>query len=364
MMSSMPTSSIVPSNEELARRLIMQHGWNAVCYQILNPGFTLWFSQARDAVIGYVRRWGVRVVGGGPVCAQNRLGDVVEEFEADALRDGCSVCYFGAGLRLYEDCSHPPDYSVVALGAQPSWNPTGWPAIVAARASLRAQLNRARNKNVVIREWREHSGDTFSRSDLLRCLDEWISTRRMPTMHFLVEPDTLHILTDRRVWIAERAGKLVGYLVASPVPRRNGWLMEQIIRSKRAPNGTNELLVDTTVRALAADGAQYLTLGLVPLSSRADEYMQGNPLWLRTLMRWGRAHGRRFYNFQGLEAFKSKFSPHEWEPIFAISNRRNFTPRTIYAVAAAFSDRSSPMLQGVRAIARAARQEWNWLTRR
>ena len=33
------------------------------------------------------------------------------------------------------------------------------------------------------------------------------------------------------------------------------------------------------------------------------------------LSKWVRAHGKRFYNFEGLEAFKSKFRPDGWEPI-------------------------------------------------
>lgn len=348
---------------ERARRLIMEHGWNGVCYQILNPGFRFWFSAAQDAVVGYVRRCRVRVVGGAPVCPLGRLGEVVEEFEADAHREHCTVCYFGAGIRLYEDCRHPPKYSVVALGAQPVWDPSGWADILARRASVRAQLYRARNKHVTVQEWKHDRYSAFSREDLERCLAEWIQTRGMPTMHFLVEPDTLEQLTDRRIWTATRDEQLVGYLVASPVPRRNGWLVEQIIRCNKAPNGTNELLVDTAMRAFAADQCTYATLGLVPLSTRADEYIAGNPLWLRGLMIWARAHGRRFYNFKGLEDFKSKFRPHEWEPIFAISNQPSFTPRTIYAIAAAFSDKSSPVLQGIRALRRAARQEYRWFRR-
>ncbi|MBK5186768.1 MAG: hypothetical protein JJD97_00910, partial [Gemmatimonadaceae bacterium] len=50
-----------------ARELVLRYGWNATAYQILNPGFALWFSGAGDAVIGYVRRSGVHVVAGAPV---------------------------------------------------------------------------------------------------------------------------------------------------------------------------------------------------------------------------------------------------------------------------------------------------------
>ncbi|HEV7704717.1 MAG TPA: phosphatidylglycerol lysyltransferase domain-containing protein, partial [Gemmatimonadaceae bacterium] len=83
-----------------ARQLVLEHGWNATAYQILNPGIAHWFAREDDAVIGYVRRSGVRVVAGAPVCAPERLPEVVREFASDARGAGDRVCYFGAGERL------------------------------------------------------------------------------------------------------------------------------------------------------------------------------------------------------------------------------------------------------------------------
>ncbi|MEO6907933.1 MAG: hypothetical protein ABI210_08590 [Abditibacteriaceae bacterium] len=62
-----------------ARQLVLEHGWNATLYQIVNPGITHWFSQRGDALIGYVRKNGVRVVAGSPVCAKEHLSEVVGE---------------------------------------------------------------------------------------------------------------------------------------------------------------------------------------------------------------------------------------------------------------------------------------------
>src|SRR6185295_6789226 len=85
-----------PSDPSRARRLVLAYGWNATAYQILNPGIDHWFSAAGDAVVGYVRRHRVRVVAGAPVCAEDRLAGVVDEFGAAARLHGDRVCYFGA----------------------------------------------------------------------------------------------------------------------------------------------------------------------------------------------------------------------------------------------------------------------------
>ena len=357
----MNASVSVRTDPARARALILEYGWNATAYQILNPGILHWFSRDGDAVIGFVTQARTRVVAGAPVCSSARLAAVVDEFGADAARRGEHVCYFGAGSRLDTLLMPTGRWSVASLGAQPSWDPTTWPGIVAARASLRAQLNRARNKHVRVTEW--DAARAASNADLRRCLTEWLGERRMPALHFLVEPETLGRLEDRRLFVAERGDIVVGFLLASPIPARRGWLVEQIIRGRAAPNGTAELLLDAAMRALAGNGARYVTLGLAPLSrhSRFDD--QRMPRWLRLVLRWVRAHGRRFYNFEGLDRFKAKFAPDDWEEIVALSDSPHFTPRALWAIAAAFAQ-GSPITLVLRAGMRALRQETRWILRR
>lgn len=347
-----------PEELERARRLVLTHGWNATSYQILNPGISLWFSADGSAVAGYVDSHGVRVVAGAPICADDRLREVARAFEADAADR--NVCYFCAGTRLLAAIGGE-DHRSVIVGAQPSWDPVCWPEMVGGHASLRAQLNRARNKDVEVREW--PPARAAAAGELAACLDEWLATRGLPPLHFLVEPRTLERLFDRRVFVASREGAVVGFLVASPIPARGGWLIEQLIRCRAAPNGTAELLIDALVRALQREECHYVTLGLSPLSTRARDLGAGGPIWMRLLLQWLRAHAHRFYNFEGLEAFKAKFHPARWEPIYAVSASPEFTPRLLYAVASAFSDRSVPSTLG-RALAGAARQEAAWLRQR
>jgi phosphatidylglycerol lysyltransferase len=346
------------TNVPLARELVLMYGWNATAYQIVNPGIEHWFSARGDAVVGYVRKHGVYVVAGAPVCALGRLEAVIAEWEQYARRRGRRVCYFGAAGRLHLLLSARPDYSTVVLGAQPAWRPAEWAATIDGHASLRAQLHRARNKGVTVAEW--DSEQAQGHPQLTECLRQWLKTRGLPPLHFLVEPQTLYGLEGRRIFVAERDDVVVGFVNASPVPCRRGWLTEQFVRGSGAPNGTVELLIDYMMRTVAADGAQYVTMGLVPLSEHNTPAPHQNPAWLRWVLAWIRAHGRRFYNFRGLDAFKSKFRPHTWEPIFAISSESRFSPRTLYAIAAAFSGQS-PLTALARGLFTALRQELMWL---
>lgn len=342
------------------------HGWNATAYQILNPGITYWFSSRKDAVIGYVCHAGVRIVAGAPVCDHQRLVEIVAEFEFEAARAGQRVCYFGAQTRMEQLFRNHPTHSTVLLGAQPAWRPQQWGDIVRTRASLRAQIHRARNKSVSVTEWSPELA--HEHPTLRQCLNEWLKNKGLPPLHFLIEPKTLARLFDRRVFVAERDGHIAGFLVTSPIPQRNGWLVEQIIRSQRGPNGTSEILIDAAVQSMATAGNHYVTLGLSPLSRRAD-FSQNNinlphhPLWLRFVFGWVRAHGQRFYNFDGLDAFKSKFQPEWWEPVFAISNEPNFSLQTLYAIASAFTN-GTPITTILKALVGAAQTEIRWMIER
>jgi phosphatidylglycerol lysyltransferase len=121
---------------EETRRLILNYGWNATAYQLINPGIDLWFSGDRDAVIGYVRKHHTRVVAGAPVCSLDRLPSLVEEWEALAARRRDKVCYFGAAGRIRKLLQGCAGYSTVVLGSQPVWNPQTWAETV--RRMLRA----------------------------------------------------------------------------------------------------------------------------------------------------------------------------------------------------------------------------------
>lgn len=344
-----------------ARELILEHGWNATAYQILNPGMSRWFHPDGDAVVGFVSYGGHRVVAGSPICAPQRLPEVVEAFEAEAARRRRRTCYFAADERLAAALAARGPWDRLYLGAQPVWNPQEWPGILQSKASLRAQLHRARNKSVEVEEWsaqraRAHAG-------LERCLREWLATRGLPPLHFLVEPETLGRLWDRRIFVASRDGREVGFLVATPIPQRRGFLVEQNIRGAGAPNGTTELLLDAAMRGAAEEGSSYLTLGLCPLSRRSGIEGPPGPAWIRLVTGWMRAHGRRFYDFDGLDAYKAKFLPAAWEPIYAITSDRRVGPRTLWAITGAFA-KMSPVALGFRALARGIRQEGRWLLSR
>ena len=349
---------------ERARDLVMRYGWNTTCFQIANPGLEYWFGDDGRSVVGYVSSGKVRVVAGAPVCRGEDLEQVAAYFEHDAAAQGETVCYFGAEARLESVHRDSKDHSFVLLGAQPVWHPTEWPDVISSQSSIRAQLNRARNKGVVISEWPIEKAT--NNAELRECLSAWFTLKGLPPLHFVIEPETLGRLENRRIFVATQNHNVQAFLVLSPIPERRGWLTEQFPHRPGAPNGTVELMMSEAIRQLGEENFEYVTLGLSPLSRRATIEPFDNPIWLRALLAWMRKHGQRFYNFDGLDRFKSKLCPEYWEPVFAISNEREFSGRTLYAIAKAFTENHPfrVLFQGLgKAIAAEARNFRRWISK-
>ena len=339
-----------------ARSLVLEFGHNPTAYQVLNPGISLWFSRAGEGVVGYVDRPGVRVVAGNPIAPLAELAAVAAEFEQTTRASNRKVVYLAADQALADIYQGREGYASIVVGAQPVVDPSTWGEEVRGHASLRAQFHRAKNKGVTVQAW--DSERATNNQALENCREEWLGRKGLPPLHFLVEPDTLGLLDDRKVFVAEHGGAVVGFVVLSPIPLRHGWQIEQLVRGAGAPNGTTELLVDAAVRWCGEKEVHYVALGAAPLSHRAGRVAE-TPRMVEAILDWQRAHARRFYNFEGLEAFKAKFHPTGWEPVYAISTEPNFSIGSLYAIAGAYCG-ESPVGTIARAMVRAAGQEMRW----
>src|SRR5438045_3650163 len=100
------------SERDLVRELILRHGWNSTCYQLLNPGFHYWFSGNGEAMVGYVEYARTRIVAGSPICSFDLLPSIVKEFEDDAASNGHGVCYFASEARLESVIAKQVGYSL------------------------------------------------------------------------------------------------------------------------------------------------------------------------------------------------------------------------------------------------------------
>lgn len=303
--------------------LLRRHGWNSTSFQILEPGFRYWFD-GDDACVGYVdtgRSW---VVAGPPIAHADRLGEVATRFVEAARTAHRRTAWFGTEPRFRDATS----WRSLRIGDQPVWSPAAWANVVESSKSLREQLRRARAKGVAVRaiDAAELVADHTTRVQVEALIVRWLASRPIAPMGFLVQIDPFTFPAERRYFVAEREGKIVAFLGIIPIYARHGWFFEDFLRDPDAPNGTVELLVDAGMRAAAAAAIPVVTLGLVPLAGEVTS-------WLRAARRLGRS----LYDFDGLRAFKAKFKPSAWDPIYLSYPPRGNAFTALYDTLKAFA---------------------------
>lgn len=326
-------TAVTPNSERLADEVrwrvlgvLRRFGWNATSFQILEPGFEYWFADA-DACVAYVDTGRAWVAAGAPIADPERLGEVAEQFIRVARAARRRGLFFATEGRFVDQCG----LESMLIGEQPLFDPIEWSHTLEGAPSLREQLRRARAKGVVVtRQSPDALGDRDGdeRREIEALVDRWIASKPMPPMGFLVRVYPYSFPEERVVFVARLAGRLVGLAGIVPVYARNGRFIEDLVRAPDAPNGTIELLVDAAMRDAAAAGVRYVTLGLAPLAGDV-------PFGLRLAGRWGTP----LYDFSGLQAFKAKFRPREWTPIFLSYPSEQSMQSAVYDSLSAFSQR-------------------------
>ncbi|MEO7112661.1 MAG: DUF2156 domain-containing protein [Polyangiaceae bacterium] len=298
---------------------LRRHGWDATSFQTVKSGLSYWRDD-EDAFVAFAKIGRVLVALGAPIAPRDERVDVAKRFVAHAETNGNAVCFFGVERDFVDAMALPH----ALIGLQPNWDPREWSATLSGAPRLREQLRRARAKKIVVRHI-DVSEAAALHEGIRRLVATWLGLRGMAPMTFAVRIEPFTALEEKRLFVAERDGVLLGMVALAPLYAR-GWLIEDLFRDPSAPNGTTETLIDAAMKSAAASGSTFVTLGLAPLAGDVSKS-------LRTF----RDHASILFDFRGLEAFKRRLRPAHWDPIFIAHTENTSGVRAITAVLRAFA---------------------------
>jgi hypothetical protein len=332
----------VASAEERARlhALVAQHGDEAVSFQSLESGIRCWFDERTGAApaggVAYLDTGRAWVAVGSPLASAERRPELARRFVTAARAQGRRALFFGVESPAWAAAS----FAILELGEQPEFTPAAWQRSRSRHRGLKEQLRRARAKGVAVRQLEpgELAPGTALRSRLELLAGDWLARHHLEPMGFLVALEPFALPEEHVYLLAERGAEVVAFLSAVPIPAHGGWLVEDLLRSVSAPNGTTEVLLDAFMAQLPSDAR--VTLGLAPLSSPEA------PVWARLV----RAVMRPLYDFTGLRAFKERLHPGAWRKIWLLRPAGSVALLAIWDALSAFA-RGRP-------IAFAARSLW------
>lgn len=314
-------------------RLQTLYGYNEHSLVSVAPVARVWMTPEIDGAVVYNESGRVRLATGDPLADEMEVSELARRFILAAQNSGRIAAFVPTTARFAENMTGA-DLTIVKIGAAPyfdlkSWGPRGDRA-----KRLRAGLNQAKRAGVFIEA--VETLEERLRDEAVGLCREWLRSRRTATSFgWLFTLDLFRHAAHKRFFTARDAeGRLVGLLAASPVPARNGWYLEDVLRRPDAPPGTADLLIVIAFRILRELGAGVATLGTCPLATDGEDIIQmGDHRLVESALRLTAARLGSFYNFAGVRSFKAKFVPSWWESEYAIASRGLFTsPRVAYAV--------------------------------
>ena len=148
--------------------------------------------------------------------------------------------------------------------------------------------------------------------DLRAISDRWLAAKGHGEKMFSVGRFDPGYVARCDCAIVRQHGRIVAFANIWATANRNELSVDLMRHDDAMPYGTMDFLFICLMQWGQAQGFAWFTLGLAPLSGL--EARRLSPLWAKAGA-WLYRHGESFYGFEGLRAYKDKFSP-RWEPRF------------------------------------------------
>lgn len=302
------------------------YGYNAHSLVSIAPGARLWSCPQIDGAITYNEFGKVWLVPGDPLAHPDDVAELTRRFVEAARAEGRFAAFMPATARFARQAA-PVGLHAVKIAAAPYFDLTTWGPRGDRAKKARAGVNQARRAGVRVNEV-ENVDEKLKRETALLCRS-WLKARRCAIkLGWLFELDPFQHSSLKKFFTArDEAGKLVGFLAASPMPARDGWYLEDVLRLPSAPAGTTDLLVVETLNMLKRGGAKLATLGTSPMAREGEHVHEVcNHELVENVLRTVTSCFSGFYNFEGLRRFKTKFAPSWWESEYLLFPRDVLAP--------------------------------------
>ena len=320
-----PTDHLVQLQEKF--------GYNAHSLVSIAPGAHAWMSSGLEGAIVYGEFGRVWLAAGDPICKPEDVQTLVERF-LNAAKKEKRIPAFVPTTADFARHAKALNLSVIKVGAAPyfdlpNWNPRG-----NAAKKMRAGVNQAARTGVRVEIVTELNETT--KLEITQLSLDWLESRRAATTFgWLLALDPFAQFERKKLFAArDSANRMIGLLSVSPIPARNGWYLEDVLRKKDSPPGTSDILVVETLNYLKAEGAKLATLGTTPLAIEGEDKLscKEHQVFSHGLLRLSKRFST-FYNFEGLRTFKSKFVPSWWESEYALVPKGSMMPpRVAHAI--------------------------------
>lgn len=196
-----------------------------------------------------------------------------------------------------------------------------------SKQPLRTAKNKAEKEGWQIKEY-----DSLYWEDIKKLDAKWICIHGNKENSFAMGKSTQEYLEKTRtVLLFDKNNNLLAYLNNIDLPQKNGRSIDLMRRDPESPRGAIDYLILNEIINAKEEGKAFYDLGFSPLA-KVDESFSDNKI-VTNLFKLIFDKQKKYYDFQGLHMFKSRFFP-VWEQSYLVYPSRMNLPRVLIALLA------------------------------
>jgi phosphatidylglycerol lysyltransferase len=315
------------------RRCAFEYGDTYAASLVLERDRELFWGAGRAGVIGFRRRGRYVVVADGLLAPPDDRPQLLADFLAFVAANRWHASFLNVPrneINLFRNLK----CQVTKVGEEPlvRLQRTRWQGKDAQW--LRRQESFVRRQGVEVREVVPDPHDADFRDRIAPQLDEISRDHIARTLHrrelkFFVSQFAPLELPDRRVFVAEQAGRVIAFIVCNPALAGDMWAVEVYRRRRDAVRGVIPCVIMSAMRQMQAEGVSYFSLSLSPFVRCTP--VAGDSVMFRSIVNFWWRRLNSIYDVRGLFHFKSRFRPDYREMYLAASPR--ITVRSLWSMA-------------------------------
>ncbi|MCM2476574.1 bifunctional lysylphosphatidylglycerol flippase/synthetase MprF [Rhizobium sp. CG5] len=302
-----------PCPDQVQRAVALLDAQPHACAGLVRLGDkSVLFSDCGKAFIMYARKGRSLVALFDPVGDRAAWPDLVAAFCDLARRQGCRPVFYQVSQDFLP---HAVDLGLhsLKLGEQAVVDLTTFDTRGGDWVKLRRSINRA-----------ERDGLQFamlSPAEVLAAMDDlenvsnaWLAQHNAAEKGFSLGTFKRDYVASGPVAVIRLDGRIVAFASILTADAGGDAFIDLMRHLPDTHRGMMDLLFVRTMEHLKGAGYRALNLGMAPLAGLSSHAHA--PLWNRIGRRVYRT-GERYYNFQGVHSFKSKFDP-QWQPRYFV----------------------------------------------
>jgi len=327
-------------DKEDMRRLMKNHASTSEdFFKLWPPDKAYFFNRDRSAGLAYKATHGVALIVGDPLGSTGETKGLINEFMSLCRLNDWRPALIHTeqtNIKLYTKLG----FEIQKIGEEAIISTNKFVEQVATTKDFR-HINNKFSKLGYSTSLLEppHSPELLQQLRIIS--DDWLGGPGRAERGFMMGYFSTDYMQQCKIMVVKDDHHQVrGFInqVPSPTPAEANF--DFLRHSKSSPGNINDFLMLNFIISLHQQGIPKLNMGLSPLVGLEENHDNASNR-LNSFLNFAYANGNRFYSFQGLKRFKTKYQP-EWESRYIVyrGGVRGFT-KTINALIFAMRIRSA-----------------------